>query len=127
MRFEPFVSFAGYAFSLTPAELIAHRGQPMRQVRNEVGLNEYDYGDVVLRFQDSGRLEEITAQAPVLHLGAVAVPFGTLAAFVCSHDAQTFQRMRFRVSPMLGLAFDPAQPCWVTALAKHCLPEWEAL
>jgi hypothetical protein len=82
---------------------------------------------VVLRFQDSGRLEEITAQAPVLDLGAVAVPFDVLAGYVRQHDPQAFQRMRFWVSPTLGLAFDPAEPCWVTALAKHGLPEWENL
>ena len=34
-----------------------------------VGLNELDYGDVVYRFQDSGRLEEVTLQARVVRLG----------------------------------------------------------
>lgn len=127
MRLEPFVSFAGHAFSLTPAELLARHGPPMRQGRNEIGLNEYDYGDVVLRFQEGGRLEKITAQAPVLYLGALAIPFGHLASFVRRQDAQAFQRMRFWVSPALGLAFDPHEPGWVTALARHCLPEWEKL
>ena len=28
---------------------------------------------------------------------------------------------------LLGLAFDPGEPSWVTALARHCLPQWEAL
>lgn len=127
MRLDPFVSFAGHAFTLQRDDLLARRGPPLRTARNEVGLNELDYGDIVLRFQDNGRLEEITAQAPVMHIGAVAIPFASLQPFVCDHDAQAFWRARFLVSPALGLAFDPTEPAWVTALAHHCLPEWEAL
>ena len=36
-------------------------------------------------------------------------------------------RAGFVVSPRFGLAFDPGEPSWVTALARHCLPQWEAL
>lgn len=127
MRLDPYLSFAGYAFSLQRDDVLAQRGTPLGAQRNEVGLNELDYGDVVLRFQDSGRLEEITVAAPVLHLGTVAIPFERLESFVTGQDAQAFWRFRFLVSPALGLAFDPSQPAWVTALARHCLPQWEAL
>ena len=127
MRLDPYRSFAGHAFSSTRDDLLKQRGAPMHARRNEVGLNEMDYGDMVLRFQDSGRLEEITAQAPVLHLGSVAVPFANLQAFVQQHDPHAFWRARFLVSRALGIAFDPTEPAWVTALAVHCLPEWEAL
>jgi hypothetical protein len=127
MRLDPYLSFAGYAFSLTRDDLLKRRGTPLRARRNEVALHEMDYGDVVLRFQGGGRLEEITASAPVLHLGAVAVPFEALQGFVEAQDEQAFWRARFLVSPGFGLAFDPTEPAWVTALAKHCLGEWEAL
>ena len=30
-------------------------------------------------------------------------------------------------SPRYGIAFVPDEPCWVTALAKHCVAEWEAI
>ena len=82
---------------------------------------------MVYRFQDSGRLEEITTRAAVLHLGAVAVPFGALDAFVRAHDGGMFERAGFLVSPRYGIAFVPGEPCWVTALARHCLGAWEAL
>ncbi|MBX3621459.1 MAG: hypothetical protein KF891_15925 [Rhizobacter sp.] len=127
MQLDPYVSFAGFPFTLQREALLARRGPPLSEARNEVGLHALDYGDTVLRFQDCGRLEEITAQAPVVQLGSVAVPFASLQGFVTGHDPLAFWRARFLVSPALGLAFDPTEPAWVTALAKHCLPEWEAL
>ena len=127
VRLDPYLAMAGYAFSLERGDLLAQRGEPLVSRRNEVGLNEMDYGDVVLRFQDSGRLEEITAAAAVLHLGTLAVPFDRLQPFVLAQDAEAFWRARFLVSPAFGLAFDPTEPAWITALARHCLPQWEAL
>ena len=127
VRLDPFEQVDGTPFSTSTDDLLRRRGTPWRRERNGVGLDELDYGDVVYRFQDSGRLEEITVQAHVLDIGNVAVPFASLAAFVRGHDPEAFERAGFLVSPALGLAFDPAQPCWVTFLARHCLPEWKAL
>lgn len=127
MKLEPFASDDGHSFAASRADVLKRLGTPRVQGRNEVGLDEFDYGEIVFRFQDNGRLEEITAQAAVLHLGAVAVPFASLAAFVREHDGQAFERAGFVVSPGFGLAFDPRQPCWVTGLAAHCLGEWAAL
>ena len=92
-----------------------------------MGLNELDYDTAVFRFQDCGRLEEITVQAPVVDLGAVAVPFASLEPFVRIQDSMAFERAGFIVSPRFGLAFDPQCPCWVTALAEHCIASWRAL
>ncbi|QPF72204.1 hypothetical protein G8A07_04175 [Roseateles sp. DAIF2] len=129
MRLEPYVRVDGrYAFSLTVEELLRLRGEPWRRQRNTVELDAYDYGDMVFRFQDGGRLEEITLQAPVLEPGPVlAVPFASLADFVEAQDPQHFRRAGFLVSPALGIAFDPGEPCWLTVLARFCLPQWEAL
>jgi hypothetical protein len=63
----------------------------------------------------------------VLDLGTVAVPFASLEAFIAAQDPAAFRRAGFVVSPQFGLAFDPREPCWITALARHCLPQWEAL
>jgi len=103
------------------------RGQPVSTGRNAVGLNELDYLSVVYRFQDGGRLEEITLQARVVNFGNVAVPFDALASFVWREDPGVFERAGFVVSPRFGLAFDPDEPLWVTALAAHCLDAWRAL
>lgn len=127
MRLEPFVSVDDVDFSATVDELLRSKGPPGRRTRNEVGLNELDYGRTVYRFEDNGRLEEITADAPVVNFGAVAVPFGALSSFVTQHDPQVFERARFLVSPRFGIAFDPADAPWVTALATHCIPLWRAL
>ena len=127
MTLEPFESVGGTPFTLTAGGLLRRRGTPWRSQRNGVGLDEMDYGDAVYRFQDNGRLEEVTMQVPVLRLGNVAVPFTSLVPFVLEHDAAAFWRARFLVSPRFGIAFDPVEPAWVTALARHCLPEWEAL
>jgi hypothetical protein len=125
MRVESFERVDGRCFSTTRAEVVASLGPPPRESQNGVGLYELDYGTVVYRFQLSGRLEEVTAQAPVLHVDNVSVPFASLETFVCSHDAAAFRRAGFVVSPRFGLAFDPSEPFWVTALARHCLVRWK--
>ena len=127
MKLDPYRQADGAAFTATRADIVAAHGQPHHTARNDVGLNELDYGDVVYRFQDSGRLEEVTARAEALHLGTVAVPFRDLAAFVQSSDDRAFDRAGFLVSPRYGIAFVPAEPCWVTALARHCAEEYATL
>jgi hypothetical protein len=129
MKLDPFVTVDGLPFAATMHEVRRLHGPPRHEQDNDVGLHELDYGDVVYRFQlDTGRLEEVTRRATVLHLpGGVAVPFASLQAFVREHDAEAFRAASFFVSPRYGLAFDPADSNWVTALAAHCLPQWRAL
>lgn len=124
MHLDPFVAVDGLPFTTTVQQLRALRGGPQEQTRNTVGLDELDYGDVVYRFQDSGRLEEVTQRADVVHLGAVAVPFFALQAFIAEHDPDHFERAGFIVSPKYGLAFVPDPSRWVTALAAHCIGTW---
>ena len=127
MKLEPFVLVDSTPFSASREELIAERGQPSTELRNSVGLNEMDYGSVIYRFQDCGKLEEITTRAPVVYIGAVDVPFTALEGFDKSNDASAFERAGFVVSPKFGLAFDPNCPNWVTALAAHCIESWRAI
>ena len=127
LRLEPFTAFDGLPFSLGVEELVARLGPPNHHARNAAALNEYDYGHSVFRFQDAGRLEEITKRAPVLQLGTIAIPFAALAGFVRTQDADAFERAGFLVSPAFGLAFVPEEPDWITALARHCIPTWRAL
>lgn len=127
MRLEPYVRVDDLPFTVTRDEVRRRYGVPAGEGRNDVGLDELDYGHVVYRFQASGRLEEVTSRAAVLRLPEAAVPFASLAAFVREHDPQTFRAGGFFVSPRFGLAFDPADSNWVTVLAEHCLPQWRAL
>ena len=127
MKLEPYLRVDDTPFSATREQILRARGEPWRSGRNSVGLNELDYGDVVYRFQDGGRLEEITLEAQVLTLAGTAVPFEWLAGFIRGQDPEAFERAGFLVSPAFGLAFDPSEPFWVTALARHCIPEWRAL
>ena len=76
MKLDPYVQVGDTPFTASREDLLRARGEPWRAQRNGVGLNEMDYGDVVYRFQDCGRLEEITLQAEVVHIGKVAVPEG---------------------------------------------------
>ena len=126
-QLTPFTAFDGIPFSIGLDELIADLGLPHRCRRNAVALNEYDYGHSVYRFQDGGRLEEITRRTPLLQIGAVVVPFAALGAFVRGQDDTAFERAGFLVSPRYGLAFVPEQPDWVTALARHCIAQWRSL
>ena len=127
MRLDPFVSVDGTPFTVAREELVKAFGPPLRQTRNAVALDEFDYGEKVFRFQDSRRLEEVTTRVSVLHLGPLAIPFGAIEPFVRSHDPSMFERAGFIVSPRFGLAFSPPGGCWVTALAAHCLDEWRSL
>jgi hypothetical protein len=127
MRLEPFASVDGMPFTASPDDIVQQYGAPLREARNAVELNELDYGDRVFRFQDSGRLEEVTVRVQVLHVGALAIPFGALEPFVRSQDPSVFERAGFIVSPRFGPAFAPPGGCWVTALAAHCLDEWRSL
>ncbi len=127
MHLQPYQSVNGTPFTATRDDVIRAHGQPRSESRNSVGLTALEFGDVVYRFQHSGRLEEVTARAEVLHLGTVAVPFRNLAAFVQLNDSAAFDRAGFLVSPRYGIAFVPDEPCWVTALAQHCVAEWETI
>ncbi|MDM0104017.1 hypothetical protein QTH97_03685 [Variovorax sp. J22R24] len=127
MKLEPFVRVDETPFSASRDEVVSMRGVPARTCRNGIGLNELDYESVVFRFQDCGRLEEITMPAPVVHIGNVSVPFSALSSFVRANDPSAFERAGFLVSPLFGLAFDPAEAFWVTALAAHCLDSWRAI
>ena len=127
MRLAPFERVDDRAFSIMRTDLVRSLGPPTREYLNGIGLYELDYGTVVYRFQTCGRLEEVTAEAPVLHLGTLSIPFASLEAFVCSHDGAAFRRAGFVVSPRFGVAFDPSEPYWLTALARHCLVRWEEL
>ncbi len=131
MRLRPYLQVDDILFTATADAIRAQRGPPLRAQRNPVALNELDYGDVVYRFQDSGRLEEVTQRTPVLYLledsEVIDVPLAALAEFVRTRDAQCFERAGFLVSPRHGLAFVPGEPGWVTALAAHCIDTWRAL
>ena len=127
MHLQPYQSVDGMPFTATREDIIRAHGPPHSEERNNVGLTALDYGALVYRFQDSGRLEEVTTCAQVLHLGALAIPFGALAAFVRANDSAAFERAGFLVSPRYGIAFVPDEPGWLTALARHCLPQWEAM
>ena len=127
MRLQPFESVDAVRFSVSREQVVARRGPPLKMQRNGVGLNELDYGHTVFRFQDSGRLEEVSMRAPVLYIGRADVPFAALEAFVRAEDEGAFRRGGFWVSPKFGLAFDPDCPDWVTALAAHCIGTWRAL
>jgi hypothetical protein len=127
MRLVPFIAVDGLPFAVSPAQLHQRFGPPLRLERTPVGLNEHDYGERVFRFQDSGRLEEVTQRVPTLFVGEAAIPFAVLAAFIRAHDAEAFERAGFLVSPRYGLAFVPDQPDWVTALAAHCIDTWRQL
>ncbi len=127
MRLIPYFLADAIPFTATREQVVAHYGRPRAAQRNNVGLNELDYGDLIVRFQDNGRLEEITRRAPLLYLGTELLPFARLADHVHRHDPAVFERGGFLVSPRFGLAFDSDCPPWITALAAHCIPTWRAM
>ena len=127
MYLEPYIRVNAVPFTASRDDVVCLHGRPRSEERSAIGLTALDFGGIVYRFQDSGRLEEVTQRAPVLSLGRVMVPFAHLAAFVRAQDAGAFERAGFLASPLFGFAFVPDVPDWITALARHCLPEWEAI
>lgn len=127
MRIVPYVAVNGIPFSISELDLRSQLGPPISAGRNSVGLNELDYRDAVYRFQDGGRLEEVTLRGDLVYLELVAIAFDELAAFVAETDPGRFERAGFVVSPRHGNAIVPEQRPWVTALARHCIATWRAL
>lgn len=127
MKLTPYLQVDDIAFSTRPADLLLRKGSPVVKGRNDVGLEELDYGDCVYRFQDNGRLEEVTRQASVIQLPHAAVPVRFLERFLRHQDSAAFERGGFVVSPKFGLAFAPESPTWVTALAEHCIETWRSM
>jgi hypothetical protein len=127
VHLTPYLTVDDIGFDLTPDALVARLGRPASITTNDVALTAYDYGERVFRFQDNGRLEEVTQRVPVLRVGSVAIPFAALAGFVRAQDDDAFDRAGFLVSPRWGIAFVPDEPDWLTALARHCIPTWQAL
>src|SRR6476646_4766155 len=93
MELKPFVRVDDTAFDLTPQDIVAARGEPLtRRFLPDVRLDELDYGEIVFRFQASGRLEEITKLSPVVVIGTRAIVFPSLAEFVRENDPGVFER-----------------------------------
>jgi hypothetical protein len=127
MNLDPFIRVDGTLFSVSKEEILKVRGEPRSACRNDIGLHELDYESVIYRFQDCGRLEEVTQKAPLVNIGNVSVPFAVLASFVRTTDSSAFEKAGFLVSPKFGIAFDPDEPFWVTALAAHCIDAWREI
>ena len=127
MRIVPFESVGEVNFSASRKDIIATLGQPDQEVDNHIGLHELKYQNIIYRFDKTGALEEITAHAPVLHLGTISVPFPALAAYIHQQDQSAFTKFGFLVSPHFGLAFDPDCPPWVTVIKKHSIDLWRAV
>jgi hypothetical protein len=127
VKLVPYDSVDGLPFTASMDDVRQRFGPPWHERRNVVALDELDYGSVVYRFQDNGRLEEVTGEAREVDLGTHVVPFAALSAFLRERDPDCFERAGFLVSPAYGLAVAPDDPPWVTALARHCIGEWRAL
>lgn len=127
MNLDPFIRVNDLPFTASAEDVRRLYGKPLKTGRNSVGLNELDYGSVIYRFQDCGRLEEVTTQAAVISIGQRSIGFDALSFFIQAEDDDCFERAGFLVSPRFGIAFDSKEPFWVTALAAHCLDEWRRL
>jgi hypothetical protein len=127
MHLVPFEQLDDLPFSLTAEAVRARLGTPRRAGRNNVELDEMDYGGVVFRFQDNGRLEEISCARRCC----------IWAPWRCrSPTCPRLSGPRMRLVRTRGLSGQPAlrpglragqRGAWITALARHCLPQWEAL
>lgn len=127
MRIEPFTKLGDVSLGANRDELCALIGTPLSTGKNRVGLEEFDYGDRVFRFESNGLLSEITIEAKQITLGRVSVPFNHLADYIAANDSHSFERYGFVVSPAYGIAFDPEHRHWVTVLTKRGLGNWTKL
>ena len=105
VKLDPFVQVDDTLFSVSRNALVRRKGPPLRRSVNDVALEVFDYGGVVYRFQVSGRLEEVTTRAPVVHIGEIAIPFRALAAFVKAQDPDVFERASF-----LAVSYTHSEP-----------------
>jgi hypothetical protein len=127
MRIEPFSMLDDVSLSANRDELSQLLGAPVSNNVNRLGLDEFDYGGQVFRFEPSGFLSEVTIKAERVEFGQISVPFTALADFISSNDPDSFEKYGFIVSPAYGVAFDPEHRPWVTVLTRGGLDEWKKL
>lgn len=127
MRIEPFSKLDHVSLDANRDELSRLLGAPLRNNVNQVGLEEYDYGNRVFRFEPNGFLSEVTIEAEQVEFGQVSVPFAVLSQFISSNDPLSFKKYGFIVSPAYGVAFDPEHHSCVTVLTRGGLDAWTKL
>lgn len=127
MIVEPFTKLDHVSLDANREELCSLIGTPLSTGVNRAGLEEFDYGDRVFRFESNGLLSEATIEAKQIELGRVSVPFTHLADFIAANDPHSFEKYGFVVSPAYGIAFDPEHRHWITVLTKRGLEGWTKL
>lgn len=126
MLFVPLTAANNIEFGVSQHVVEKRLGQPLRRLTDRLGRVEIHYSSAIYRFEGSS-LEEISLDAPVVELGAVAVKFEDLAAFLQKNDPSCFERVGFLVSPRYGLAHDPAFASWVTAFPSSQAEVWRSV
>ena len=127
MKLLPFTAVDGLAFGATAEGVTDLLGPPSNNKLSRKGERELSYANARYRFDAKGHLAEITANALAVQFGSVSVPFKLLAAYIKEQDHSAFEKVGFVVSPMYGLALDPAFPSWVTAFTTERLALWRAV
>jgi hypothetical protein len=127
MHLSPFQTISGISFGCSRDDVIRIKGKPMTEGENRLELLELKYESEIYRFDPNGVLEEATVNAPVISVGVVSISFQALPDFLTSSDPSTFPKVGFLVSPLLGVAFDPNYPCWITAFPKDAVEKWRAI
>lgn len=127
MKLEPYKSIAGLSLDSEETGLIAKHGKPSRMETNSIGLKELDYGSQVYRFDQDGRLNELTVECVAIEYQGVTIPFAQLKTYIASEDDNAFEKYGFYVSPLLGVAFDPEHQSWLTVLTKIGVSAWSKI
>lgn len=127
MKLLPFTAVDGLAFGATAEAVADFLGPPSSNKLSRKGERELSYANARYRFDGKGHLTEVTADTLAVQFGSVSVPFKLLAAYLKEQDLSTFEKVGFVVSPMYGLALDPAFPSWVTAFSTERLALWRAI
>lgn len=127
MKIEPFSKLDLVSLDTRRDELGNIFSSPLNKGVNRVGLEEFDCGDRVFRFESNWRLREVTVEAKQIELGRVSVSFARLADFIAANDPHAFEKHGFIVSPAYGIAFDLQHRPWVTVLTRRGLEEWTKL
>lgn len=75
MKLLPFTAVDGLPFGAT-AEIVSELfGPPSSTTLSRKGERELFYANARYRFDASGNLAEVSADAPAVHIGSVSVPF----------------------------------------------------
>ena len=124
MILTPYTSIGSLRLGATKVQIISEFGEPEQVSSNSLNDLQLEYPGFVARLNQSGSLEEVSANLTKITIVGNEVPFQDLANFIKENDPDSQESLGFILSSSFGIAFDPLCPCWVSVFTESRYSIW---